>query len=469
LLHRYFVDRHGWHVQGLEAAGKAWNSSSPTVAFGWYASLKSIFEERLRRGLNVHEVAVFAATLEGLVHREMLGRLRAAYRLSNASEDGSVNESGTASILETYMLMYVLGLNHAATTPKDIFDNSQTISFTDPNFHRAVAWVHKVRGEVLASSAAPPNTFATTARVLETAADRYGVWQNQQCLQLKDSLVPLAQPGTGRVPLAAFYGSALKGNWQFSENKAYLRQMGALDETDPGRPSVMVANYVNGPSNCVAASAYYSVCCISECEAIQGHLERRLAAPDAEPNDVAQIVSTLSSSTVSTPRSLTALLERRLWGIATQHGGRVPLHSRLFGQWLHYAYPLECPFPHISGRTSPVTMERWMQQTGEEAMASDDYMRRIVAEIQNSTRVESGKHAGNGNPARLLPWLEQEELFIGQPAPPGAPIDMSLADVGYGLLVVAIVVTTSMAAMLARSVARARSALAAQPRLKLSV
>merc|ERR1719188_2252527 len=31
LLHRYFVDRHGWYVRGLDTSGDAWNSSSPSI------------------------------------------------------------------------------------------------------------------------------------------------------------------------------------------------------------------------------------------------------------------------------------------------------------------------------------------------------------------------------------------------------------------------------------------------------
>merc|ERR1740121_1857288 len=38
--------------------------------------------------------------------------------------------------------------------------------------------------------------------------------------------------------------------------------------------------------------------------------------------------------------------------IASAHGGQVPIHGRLFAQWLHYAFPRECPFPHKAGAVS---------------------------------------------------------------------------------------------------------------------
>jgi len=33
----------------------------------------------------------------------------------------------------------------------------------------------------------------------------------------------------------------------------------------------------------------------------------------------------------------------------------VPLHGRLFAQWLHYVFPHECPFPHKNGAVSAST------------------------------------------------------------------------------------------------------------------
>ena len=33
--------------------------------------------------------------------------------------------------------------------------------------------------------------------------------------------------------------------------------------------------------------------------------------------------------------------------VASHHGGKVPLHGRLFAQWLHHAFPRECPYPHV--------------------------------------------------------------------------------------------------------------------------
>lgn len=79
--------------------------------------------------------------------------------------------------------------------------------------------------------------------------------------------------------------------------------LGALDESDPLQPSVVIPNYVNSLSNCIASSSFYSVCCRDECEGLLAHLEQRIAAPEATPGYIAEIVAHLPSDTVEAPRN----------------------------------------------------------------------------------------------------------------------------------------------------------------------
>ena len=88
------------------------------------------------------------------------------------------------------------------------------------------------------------------------------------------------------------------------------------------------------------------------------------------------------------PRALSQALQTRLREVANLHGGRVPIHGRLFAQWMHHAFPREllggifvvcrqekegiprggtamirprCPYPHEFGTTSPQTPDEWMK------------------------------------------------------------------------------------------------------------
>merc|ERR1740116_429706 len=116
---------------------------------------------------------------------------------------------------------------------------------------------------------------------------------------MKHALLELSD-GSGRVRLAKFYTAAF-GNetTHYQESPDYLRHMGALDETDPRQPSVIVTNYMYARANCMASSSLYSICCLDECEALMAGLERNIASPYADPQTVAELVVAMPSETVS--------------------------------------------------------------------------------------------------------------------------------------------------------------------------
>merc|ERR1719345_357803 len=190
---------------------------------------------------------------------------------------------------------------------------------------------------------------------------------------MKASLLKIEDPGTGRVRLSEFYKPALDGHWQFQESADYLRQLGALDETEPEKPRVIIANFITSQSNCIASSSFYAVCCMDECEGLLSHLESELASPEATSTQIARLVSSLSSSSVVAPRKLSPALLGRLGEIAAEHGGSVPLHGRLFAQWMHHAFPRECPYPHFAGTINPQT--QWdLEKAGETSEATEEEM-----------------------------------------------------------------------------------------------
>ena len=112
---------------------------------------------------------------------------------------------------------------------------------------------------------------------------------------------------------------------------------GALDRH--GSERVIIANYINSPSNCIASSKFYSVCCINECEDLLDHIKHHFAEPNAKPADITEFVTAMSSSSVSAGSTMPNTLLLRLNWIALRYDGQVPLHSHLFAQWMHHAYP----------------------------------------------------------------------------------------------------------------------------------
>merc|ERR1719498_1370277 len=63
--------------------------------------------------------------------------------------------------------------------------------------------------------------------------------------------------------------------------------------------------------------------------------------------------------------------------IAKNNGGAVPLHGRLFAQWIHYVFPRECPFPNKAGTVISLTPTEY----GDKYIASHDTMHKHALNV----------------------------------------------------------------------------------------
>merc|ERR1719375_2517436 len=384
-LHRYFAQRHGWFVKGLDPAGGSWNASSASTILQDRvpAYVQELFEQRLSgRGLGLHDLAALAATLEHLVHDDAVSRLQAAYRALGLTLEAGNSEARVVEAVDTFMMMFVLGQDITNLSSTEIQVERASILQTYPTWNDTRDFVRDVYQNVTGPGQRKANpmanrlvNFEKATRVVETLQDQYGPWQDRECQGMKSALLKMEENSNGRVRLSDFYSHTIEGGWQFTESIDYLRTLGAVDESIPEKPRVIVTNYMYGASNCLATTGFYSVCCINECEDILGRIERELAAPAAPPKEMAAVVAAIPSATVSAPRKLSAALLHRLDEIAEGHGGQVPLHGRLFSQWLHHAFPRECPYPHAAGTTSPMSPEEWMAETGKSATVTDEALK----------------------------------------------------------------------------------------------
>jgi len=416
-LHRFFVQRHGWHVKGLEpGAGSRSNPSAASILKDRVPSyMQRMVEQQLgERGFGLHDLAILAASLEHLVHDDAIARLQSVFAVHDLPLTTRVSEALVDQAIDTYMVVYIQGSNLTGMTPKKLQARQERLSKKDPSWRETRVWMRDVRRSVSYAARDRTNPFAeagldfgAAAHVVEEIGEQFGRWQDLECRCLKNVLVELDRDGTGRVALADFYRGTLDGlapkQFEFTESKEFLRQNGALDESNPQQPRILIANYVNSPTNCLTTTSFYSVCCIDECEGLLGHLERAIGAPMAAPEEILELVAAMPSDTVEAPRNLSISLLLRLSEVAARHGGLVPLHSRLFAQWMHHAYPRECPFPHVTGRGA-VTPDAWMSKGDRHASEEE---RRLFVE---AVHVPADASLGQGQ----LMWTEEEELFAEQ-------------------------------------------------------
>lgn len=418
-LHRFFVQKHGWYMLGLDPAGGVSTAATTSTIMKDRAPayIQSLFEQRLQgRGFGLHELAVFASVLSDLVHKEALGGLHSVYTALRLPTVGPVPRYWSDQALKAYMMLFFIGGNLTLTDVSQLQVFEEHLLDIYPEWPGTYLWVEDFRQThnlMLQPRRNPflkqPETFDSSVTFVQEFGHHFGSFQDLECKALKSRLVEMEHQGTGRVRLSRFYAGGVDGDWTFSESVDYLRNLGVLDETDPDSPSVVIPNYVTSQTNCLTASGFYSICCTNECEGLWQRLEREIAAPSAAPSRIAEVVSALHSDTVDAPRNLSSSLLARLDGIAQHHAGHVPLHGRLFAQWMHHAYPRECPFPHVSGTTSPMSPDDWMVHHGI------DNIEASLEEMQlHHSRLEQESSAEDDDVS--LPWTHVEELVAGHHA-----------------------------------------------------
>mmetsp|Transcript_114003 Transcript_114003/g.226841 ORF Transcript_114003/g.226841 Transcript_114003/m.226841 type:complete len:608 (+) Transcript_114003:107-1930(+) len=411
MLHRQMLQRHGWFLVGLEPNDVA---PPPYLNGEWVTSfLQGLLEQRLGgRGIDLHELTALAAALEDIVHKETAQRLETTYQLLQFPITAELDAAEADQVIMTFAMLYLEGNFSHNAMDLPVLQTYYSQDYAD--WREVGNWFREMEMRYLKSSSGSVTKYRMPAllKVVDEIGKHFGEFNDRECKNLKDMFYQMEDKRmVGRVSLSEFYKKGLHSHWNFNEKADYLRQLGALDESDPTMPRVIGPNYLGARTNCLESSSLYAVCCRNECEDLMLHLEGVIAAPKAEPERIAQLVAALPSDSVAAPRKLPTALLGRLQDVAVQHGGMVPLHGRLFAQWMHHAYPRECPFPHQTGTVSPLTPNEWMREAGQEnAKASAEEMQ---------TQVASDTCSGTGpcSEARDLPWSSTEELFVSQGTP----------------------------------------------------
>lgn len=340
LVHRYFRQRYSFIIRGFEESRPA-NDSAWAVEQTLSERLPGHIEAALGttgKGFALPDAVRIVAMLEELILDQEVSLLDEAYSLSLFPKGATVDENQLMKIMEIYLDLWLQHerLPHWRAVLDFVRGEARALAFRRRSAKR---------GGGLALSG--QYTFDDAREVVKSITTSIGSFFEPVCRAvLQDPLERMDPRGTGRVPLAKFY----EASKSFSESLEHLRAAGSLDES--GRtPQVLIANYVLGTSNCYVATSHYMVCCASSCESIHSDLEQAIGGALAEPEELLALVSNMSDLAAwdATYDAVPSSLVKQLREIADVHGGKVPLHGRLFAQWLHHAFPRDCPFPHKAG------------------------------------------------------------------------------------------------------------------------
>mmetsp|Transcript_70072 Transcript_70072/g.85976 ORF Transcript_70072/g.85976 Transcript_70072/m.85976 type:complete len:536 (-) Transcript_70072:32-1639(-) len=405
VLHRMFVQKYGWYMKGLEPSGDHWHEETNQPDLGkvkeWVPTyLQDLLEKRLHhKGLDLKGLVQLALSLEELVSHEAKNRLKTAYDIHNFQTNGELTRSEADDLIRTWYVQFLLAGNFSAASPEEVHAKKAIFTRRYSDWQDADNWLGNLEKEHYQGLSAPPS-FGANFDLVQKIGERYFHFNDGECRALKATMQDMEGKKAGRVRLSTFYKKSLYSHWRFTEKADYLRRLGALDDSDPQQPQVIMANYMMARPNCLEASGLYAICCRNECEDLMGQLETELKTSMAEPMRILQLVANMSSDTVAAPRSLSQALQTRLREVANLHGGKVPIHGRLFAQWMHHAFPNECPYPHIAEDQAVLVPDHW--QNGKATVSTIE--RAELAEVHTPVLLVED--------AQNLSWSEEELVVV---------------------------------------------------------
>jgi len=436
MAHRHFTKTFSMWVRGLEHSSSAisdWRSAD-VLSQQVPKYVESVLASRhaAEHGFDLRDAALMVAALERMVFDAESHMLDDVYRRHMRPTDEGLGRSALVAIVEEYLLRWILaehvGSSQGRITSREItgraFPNWREVADMAAGEIRALDFRKKRMSQHY--------TFDDAHEIVGGIVHRFGSFWESECTSMRDQLVAMDAHGTGRVPLAKFYGSGLDVDWRFAESEAYLRDLGALDETSAWRgKQVIIANYIQAASNCIVSTPHYLLCCANGCESLLGEVEAGVGRPLGTPDEILRLVGNMTSPNDGDEGAphISASVGRQLGEIAAAHGGQVPIHGRLFAQWLHYAFPRECPFPHKVGAVSARTPTEFGQ--GYMATAGDMQDHASLADApQEPVDKEDDQW--------MSQWSSEEELLADYGVHLRAPWERSAAVLGAAALALAL-------------------------------
>merc|ERR1719265_1623605 len=391
LVHRYFMQTSSLMVRGFEPTRPV-NESHWGVADILSQMVPAYVESALEsnhakvNGFSMNDAVTMTVMLEQLIFDSESSLLMNVYNQQRRTPQRSLTEKGLMQVLENYVVQWMVDADDEDMAL--LLSNRSLLEEVVPLYGPLVDFAAgRVKMLKYQRNLHPQNghdndvwnnkySFEDAHQIVGGMTKSFQSFWQSECETMHDALVGMDTHHTGRVPLAKFYNTAINSDWRFGESESFLRELGALDESSSWLgPQVIIPNYLQATSNCIVSTPHYLICCQNECEGLLDELEVAIDAPTAVPSQILDVVKGMSQITTldeDEPPHLSQTSKQQLEQIARNAGGKIPLHGRLFAQWLHYVFPRECPFPFKSGSTTSATPA----QFGENYVAAPEGMKR---------------------------------------------------------------------------------------------
>jgi len=148
-LHRFFVQKYGWFIRGLEPSSETYNnteSNSLGGLAGWVPSfLQNFLEQQLGRGIFLRELALIAASLEDLIHKESIERMDMTFEALEYPEGTLLDHDDLKQALEVYMMIYHMGGEFDLVGKESVLFAHKVFTDKIPDWGALQEWMHGVQ------------------------------------------------------------------------------------------------------------------------------------------------------------------------------------------------------------------------------------------------------------------------------------------------------------------------------------
>jgi len=460
IVYRYFMGTSSLVIRGFEQSSPVNESAAHILSQQVPAYVEAVLQSQHAQdhGFDLQDAVHVVALLRKLIADSDTQALETIYNLRGEKTNVPLSRYGLHVVLRDYLVQWLMFEDSESL--KEFQRHPERLNSDFPQWHRIMMFRDGLvktfdYNRHRAGKGFSQYTFSDVQEIISSIRSSFAYFWDDMCIEMRTMLVNMDTYKTGRVPLKMFYSRPFSREWRFAESEDYLRQLGALDETSLWHSSeVIIPNYIAAASNCAVVQPHYLVCCADFCDGIFSELEAGVGGPVAPPEQILNLVGNMSRQNddlddEENPR-LRGSLSRQLDKIAAAHGGQVPLHGRLFAQWLHLAYPMECPFPHVAGATRPATATEWAERTGQSTTLDAAEMARHIEEAP-------ARGAGRGPEEGVCGMWAMEEALVSGPAGAAAARGRGTASaVLRGVIFAAAVASAGLAALnTARSAAGA--------------
>ncbi|CAE6927382.1 unnamed protein product [Symbiodinium sp. CCMP2456] len=281
-LFRFFLHERSWLVKGLEPEG-IWQTQPERLRKVWESWVPSYLQQRFEEakqseGASLDDLVEMTAVIEDLVQQESRKQMAKVFESLDLPLNGPLSRADADMAVDMYLIVVLTAQNLTLAEPaknrKRVGRLHRTVEHGE-----ALRWLRHLEDRILVKQGKVYD-FSSISKVAEAFGLEFPSFNDKECSDLKARLVSMegGSRKPGRIPLTDFYGSIAYRHWNFSESPDYLRDLGVLDESDPHRPHVILANYITSYNNCMRTDGLYAICCRSVCGDMMSAIEQQALA-----------------------------------------------------------------------------------------------------------------------------------------------------------------------------------------------